>query len=86
MDSIDLFSLIARLRRQFPRSLDVVEACEELERLSRDAGSATLQTKNNETLHVVETLHECPKCERAKQKAAARLAKHRAGRAPGARG
>jgi hypothetical protein len=36
MDRIDLIGLIARIRRNQPRNIDVMRICEELERLVRN--------------------------------------------------
>ena len=37
MELADLYQLVGRLRRQFPRREDVLDVCNEVERLVRDA-------------------------------------------------
>jgi hypothetical protein len=66
-----IYQLTARLRRQFPRVFDVLNGCDELERLSRVDTTAPLATETPSKPHVVSTAcAECARRRRSKAEAA----------------
>ena len=74
MDRTELYHLTARLKRQFPRVMDVLDLCDWAEQQVR---VATTQPSPVVTTHVAST--SCPVCDGRRQAKTAAMRKYRQG-------